>query len=559
VLIRDGVIAEVGRTVRAPAGAQVVDGAGKTLVPGFIDSHAHLVGSTPGEATTFGVTTELDMFSDLTVLKQLRADGATKPSMPDVRSAGTLVTSPGGHGSQFGLPIPTLASPDQAQAFVDARIAEGSDYIKIVYDDGKTYGMSIPTIDKATLKAAIDAAHQRRKLAVVHIGSQTGARDAIEAGADGLVHLFVDQAPDAGFTSLAKARGTFVVPTLSVNESVTGTASGETLAEDPRLTPYISVATGRNLAQAFPRRPNSIARYAHIAATVRRLDSLGVPILAGSDAPNPGTGHGVSMHRELELLTQAGLTPVEALAAATATPARVFGLTDRGRIARGLRADLVLVNGDPTTDITATRDIVSVWKQGALVDRAGYRALVANGREDDRSSRERTTRAIATGTVSDFDDGTMSASFGSGWAVSSDRMANGRSSATVGISTGGAAGTARSLAVKGTIDGALPYAWAGAMFSPGTQPMAPADLSSRKEIVFWTKGDGKRYRLMVFSQSRGMTPLVQAFDAGLEWKEIAIPFSALGGIDGRDVLAILFAGGPTPGEFSFQIDGVRVR
>jgi len=99
-------------------------------------------------------------------------------------------------------------------------------------------------------------------------------------------------------------------------------------------------------------------------AAIGALHRVGVPILAGTDVPAPGTAHGLSVHRELELLVRSGLTPVEALASATFEPARAFGFYDRGRIAEGLRADLVLVNGDPTVDITATRDIVGVWKLG---------------------------------------------------------------------------------------------------------------------------------------------------------------------------------------------------
>ena len=115
---------------------------------------------------------------------------------------------------------------------------------------------------------------------------------------------------------------------------------------------------------------------------MRQLRAAGVPILAGSDAPNPGTAHGASMHRELELLVDSGLTPVEALRSATLVPARAFGLTDRGRVATGLRGDLVLVNGDPTTDILATRDIAGVWKRGVMIDRAGYLAELAKARAD---------------------------------------------------------------------------------------------------------------------------------------------------------------------------------
>ncbi|CAN5911452.1 hypothetical protein BH23ACT10_BH23ACT10_20020 [soil metagenome] len=105
---------------------------------------------------------------------------------------------------------------------------------------------------------------------------------------------------------------------------------------------------------------------------VGRLTAAGVPVLAGTDAPNPGTVHGASLHRELELLVMAGLSPGAALAAATSVAAEQFGLIDRGRVAPGLRADLVLVGGDPTTDITATRQLTGVWRGGERCDLDGY-------------------------------------------------------------------------------------------------------------------------------------------------------------------------------------------
>ena len=89
--------------------------------------------------------------------------------------------------------------------------------------------------------------------------------------------------------------------------------------------------------------------------------------------------------------------------------------------------------------------------------------------------------------------------------------------------------------------------------------MTSADLSAKKEIVFWARGDGKPGRLMVFSESTGRVPLIRTFEAGADWREISIPFSDLGSIDGHDVIALLFAGGPAPGPFAFQIDGVRLR
>src|SRR5262249_39948733 len=105
------------------------------------------------------------------------------------------------------------------------------------------------------------------------------------------------------------------------------------------------------------------------------LVRAGVEILAGTDANNPGTAHGASLHDELSLLVQDGLAnATAALTAATSAPARRFGLTDRGRVAPGLRADLLLVDGDPTTRIADTRRIVAVWKHGLRMDRAAFRA-----------------------------------------------------------------------------------------------------------------------------------------------------------------------------------------
>ena len=98
-----------------------------------------------------------------------------------------------------------------------------------------------------------------------------------------------------------------------------------------------------------------------------------VPILAGTDAGNPGTAPGISLHGELEYLVKTGLTPERALAAATSVSASVFHLTDRGRIAPGMRADLVLLAADPTADIFATREILQVWKAGIPVDRERWR------------------------------------------------------------------------------------------------------------------------------------------------------------------------------------------
>lgn len=375
VLIAKGQIQQVGKDL-SPAGAQVIEGAGNTLLPGLIDAHVHIHSQEAlQQALLFGVTTEFDMMMPPQL--ELRLKSIMDDSMASFLSAGNPATVPGGHGTEYGRAIPTLTKPSEAQDFVDARLREGSDYIKIMYTAGVDMGLRRPprpTLSKQTLAAVITAAHERHRIVIVHIGSVQGARDAIEAGADGLAHIFLGASSPRNFGEFVAAHHAFVIPTLSVHHSVCGPkAAGTRLVSDPQLGPYIDHGTRDRLQEAFP-----IARTGYVsckggAEAVRQLQAAGVPILAGSDAPNPGTGYGVTLHGELELLVEAGLTPVQALVAATSAPAAAFHLADRGRIAPGLKADLLLVNGHPDENILATRSIIAVYKNGREVERKARR------------------------------------------------------------------------------------------------------------------------------------------------------------------------------------------
>ncbi len=560
VVVRGGRIASVGRTAIVPVDAEVIDAMGQTLLPGFIDSHTHTFGPVLKQALVFGVTTQLDMFTDHNFAAQMRKEQAAGQAndRADLFSAGTLVTAPRGHGTQFGLRIPTITSPEEAEAFVDARIKEGSDYIKIVYDNGSSYGRTSSTLSKATMQAVIAAAHKRGKLAVVHIHSLGEAREAVEAGADGLVHLFIDRAADEQFINLVTSRRVFVIPTLTVIDSVAGRASGAMLAQDASLAAALSAENTTALNTGFPANPKTAEGLKVAQGAVRALKAARVPILAGTDAPNPGTAHGVSMHRELELLVEAGLTPAEALASATSIPAKHFQLNDRGRIATGLRADLVLVKGDPTADIKAARNIVGVWKQGVRMDREGYISAIASARAETARLREAPAPAGSeSGLVSDFEQEKPVSKFGSGWEVSTDSVAGGKSVGEIKISPEGAAGSRGSLLISGEVMTGFSFPWAGAMFFPGPAPMEPANLSSKKEISFWAKGDNKTYRVMIFSRSRGFRPGTRTFVAGPEWKRYSFRLSEFDGLDGHDVTGVTFAGGPAPGKFALQIDDLR--
>lgn len=561
VVIDRGLIRAVGSKLKAK-GATVIDGTGKTLLPGFIDSHTHAYEDKAlTQALVFGVTTELEMAGDPAKNVALRAkERAAEPTgQADLRSAGILATSPKGHGTEYGFPIPTLSKPEDAPAFVAARVTDGSDYLKIVLDDGKWFGKGIPTLDAATVAALVRAAHEHHLLAVVHIGSQAGARTALDAGADGLAHLFIDSAPADDFASFVAAHHAFVIPTLSVLMPICEGANLATLTTDPALSPYLDERDLAQLGRTFPvRLPAASCGYA--LATVKQLDAAGVPLLAGTDALNPAVVHGASLHRELELLVEAGLSPTKALIAATATPAARFALSDRGRIAHGLRADLVLVDGDPTTDITRTRAIVGVWKRGVAVDRDAYRAAIEKQRADAMQERAAPPPPGSdAGSIADFDDGKMTTKFGAGLTPSTDAMRGGTSTVELKVVSGGANGSKQALAVGGETRGDSGFAWAGVMFAPGAMAMTPANLSSKKTLRFYVKGDGKRYRVMMFARHLGFMPAMRSFVAGPEWTQVSMPIADFDGIDGRDVMGILWTGGPQPGKFAFTIDQIELR
>ncbi|MBB4935138.1 imidazolonepropionase-like amidohydrolase [Lipingzhangella halophila] len=392
VLVRGEFLAAVGAGLDAPAGARVVDGAGGTVLPGLIDAHTHTMQVAElRQALAFGVTTELDMFCVPELLHPLRAAASTRTDVADIRSAGIGATAPSGHPSQLvdmGVypEFPTLAGASEAAGFVAARAAEGSDYLKVIIEDGSTMGWGRqPHLDAATISELIAHAHARRMPVLAHISTRADALQAVDSGADGLAHLFVDHPADPEFVQRAVKAGIFAIPTITTFELLYGTSRREAdYVDRPHLWPYLDPALREALLADWREhlawQPPRWADARHTRDAAQMLHQAGMPILAGTDAAHPRTAHGLSLHAELAALVDAGLPPAAALTAATAAPAEVFGLADRGRIETGRQADLLLVAGDPTRDIAATGEIVGVWRRGHRFDREAYRAALDAGR-----------------------------------------------------------------------------------------------------------------------------------------------------------------------------------
>ena len=319
------------------AGATTIDGKGGYLLPGFIDTHCHVTScSYLEQMRQYGVTTALDMGSfPVTTVHGCRAAGGT-----DVFTPGAVGTVNGTLISEIpGLPADSfIPNATAGRQFVSNRISQGADYIKVFLDPLGP--------DEETVAAVVGAAHEAGKLVIAHSASYDDFVLAKQAKPDIPCHMPLDKALDPATVATLKYNKQISVPTLIMMQSI---ANNTHLP----LSYYTQNAEG----------------------SVRSIHSAGIPVLVGTDAntiplvpANPPFG--LSFHQELQLLVQAGLSPVEAINGATSAAASGFRLYDRGAILPGLRADLVLLSADPTKDIRNSLTIEKVWLNGVEFDPA---------------------------------------------------------------------------------------------------------------------------------------------------------------------------------------------
>ncbi len=376
VRVENGLITALGDQSIAQESDALLDGRGATLLPGLIDSHVHLLPGCVQLAAHFGVTTVIDMFSKPEVIdpERTRVGAAVRgesPPVADLRTSSIGATAPGGHPTLAYSPFPYVTGPADAESFVADRLSEGATHLKIIYDDGSGVMLDIPALSLDTIEA-LTAAGQRQGLVVVaHVSTAQGAATVARLGVDILAHAPMDRMTVEQVNQIAAA-GVAVIPTMSIGDGFPNADGVMPLLADERVSGRLSASWRRVLEEQatrwMPPAPDLSIQRDNVAA----LHAAGVPILAGTDAPNPGLVHGASLHRELQHLVSEGLSPSEAIAAATSTPARVFGMPERGVIEVGARADLIAVADDPTQDITATASILKVWVRGREVDERVY-------------------------------------------------------------------------------------------------------------------------------------------------------------------------------------------
>ncbi len=531
ITVDNGVITGIGKS-GANHSATIIDGAGKTVIPGIIDAHTHSYGSALQEAINFGVTTHLDMFTAASLLTGEKAsrDSTAYKSQTDLFSSGMLATAPGGHGTQFGVPVETLANPEHAADWVSKRITEGSDYIKLVYFKENSH---FDSISRATAAALIKEAHKHGLLALAHISSFAGAQDMLDEGIDGLVHTFEDKAVTPEFLEQAKQQGLFVIPTLSVIASANKSSLGAKLAEDPDLSPYLTERQKQALASTLDNHQAPGVGYKLALENTKAMHDYGIPILAGTDAPNPGTVYGASIHQELSSLVEAGFNPIDALRASTSVSADAFKLKDRGHIAVGKRADFVVLNKDPRESIKATRSIHQIFKNGYVVKRV-------------KSDNARANKLIDSPELSQFNNG-LDGPSGFAWSATDDSMSNGNSSTQIERQ-------GDNLKITAKVESGFMFPWAGAgVFSP-----LAVDISEFTKIEFSIMGTPGIYRAMVFSSDQTDVPPMQTFTVQQTEQTVQLALSEFTGLSTKAFTGLAIVAGPEPGEFVYKLKNVKL-
>jgi imidazolonepropionase-like amidohydrolase len=356
-----------------PADAERIDVRGRTILPGFVNAHGH-VGDTSGlEAGPefyrrenlerqlllygrYGVTSVFSLGGD-------GPAGAALRKEPAVGRARLFIAGP----------VITATTAAGAAAEVEKIAAMGVDWLKFRVDDNLGTSTKMP---KAAWKTVIDMGHARGLPVAAHLFYLDDAKDLLREGIDLVAHSVRDKPVDDEFLTLAKSRDVCVVPTLTREVSTFVYESTPAWFDDEFFLRHADAKVLEGLKsparQAQIRKSTSAHKYKAAlgvaADNVKRMKEGGVRLAMGTDTGPPARFQGYFEHMELEMMVKAGLTPMQAIVAATGDAARCMKKADSlGVLRAGANADFVIYTEDPTRDIRGTRAIDSVWVGGARI------------------------------------------------------------------------------------------------------------------------------------------------------------------------------------------------
>lgn len=393
LVIEGDTIRNLGRrgTFQPPANARTINATGKTIMPGMFSLHGH-VGRTEGMESSeeyfnrervqrdanaylyYGVTHMLSLGHDREAMADFLADQHAG------RAGGARLYTAGlGFGAQGGWPrnpyVNRPTTPEEARVLVRKELEKHPDVIKIWVDDRLG---QLPEFPPEIFGPIIEEAREQNVKVVAHAFYLEDAKELIRRGVDALAHSVLDKEVDEEFLTLAKEKGVTQVTTLAGHHVNLTYADGATFLDDPGVQALLpanvmEMVGSKEYQETLAKNPDMTKwrqQYEIAAKNAAQIMAAGIPIAVGTDSGLPGRFPGLWEHREMELLVNAGLTPMQAIQAATVNGAKFLGVDNRyGTLAPGKIADFILLNADPLADIANSRKIDAVWMNGEPVDR----------------------------------------------------------------------------------------------------------------------------------------------------------------------------------------------
>jgi imidazolonepropionase-like amidohydrolase len=406
LLVQDSTIRRTGRRgdIAPPEGAARIDLTGKTIMPALVSAHVHpgfqrglsysaqnytreTVMDDLNRALYFGISTVNSLGVEKgDLLYDIRADQkAGRPGGPpggaQLLLAGRGIGAPnaGPGAAAYANIAYEITTKEQALDAVHELASRHVDGIKIWVDDR---GGRAPSLPIALSRTIIDEAHRLGFKVSAHIYYHRDAVELAAAGVDNFAHLVRDEVMSDDLIATMVEKGIYVMPNISFPERSTQTARPD-WADEPYLAGLLADTEpadviNRMIATSLRRDPATAARaraiYANLQKSVAKLAAANARIILGSDTGLEDHPFGFAEQRELQLMAEAGMTPGQVIVAATSRAAQFLGLDDRGVIAPGRRADLLVLDANPLDDIRNTRRIAALYIAGKEVDRAAIKA-----------------------------------------------------------------------------------------------------------------------------------------------------------------------------------------
>jgi imidazolonepropionase-like amidohydrolase len=349
IAVSNGSIIRIAKNIKGFTASSTIDGSGKYMVPGLINSHVHLWDSKDLKAALqAGVFAVIDLHSSEgpdEAFRQLR-DSLEYASY---YSAGYAATVPKGHPTQL-FPIETINDSISPELFVKHRIEKGADLIKVVSGNLKPGSLwyENPSLNYRQIEQIIKAAKIRNKKTIVHVSQVEETIKIAEKGADGFAHLWsYNESATEDQLKILKAKKVFIIPTALIQQR-----AWEIIEKNPdKDHPFKA----------------SLSTMPIVLKDIGRLQTAGITILAGTDPPNYGINYHDDLLEELAIYSKAGLSGEEVLRTATGNPSAVFHLEGVGKITERQKANFILLNSNPLADVSALKDIHGIWKNGVRI------------------------------------------------------------------------------------------------------------------------------------------------------------------------------------------------